>query len=511
MATQSELQAQLNSTNNAIAILQKQLANAKPGSTDQTQLSISLYNLQQQQQATQQQLATTTPATPSNPAAYDDQGVLQYGWHINEETGQPYYNGNADVPQTQKEPTVADDGTTDGIYNTGAIAAGTDHVADDGTTAGINDVLKPQPNADNGEDPYVMNGASTIAQQTQAGDDGTTAGINEVIQGQKQPAITGAAYDDEGNLMPGWTLDEDNNPVYVGGNFVEPATQDLAVAGRDAAKKAAAQKEIENAKKNDWRVRLSLAPKAGYLYNAGDIAPTDILWPLKGTGGVIFPYTPTIQTSYKANYEPAELLHSNYKYFFYKNSAVDDVTINATFTAQDTMEANYLLAVIHFFKSVTKMFYGQDKNPVRGTPPPLCYLTGLGSFQFDNHPLLISNFSYSLPNDVDYIRAGSVTTWGGVNIGSIANKGNTNKYIPGLSDVLGRLSGAKLQFGGVSKQPNFTSLSTPESTYVPTKLDITITAHPVVTRNDISNTFSVAEYAKGNLLKGSKRSGGGIW
>jgi hypothetical protein len=35
-----------------------------------------------------------------------------------------------------------------------------------------------------------------------------------------QTGYNGTAYDDEGNLNPGWTLDENNNPVFVGGNFV---------------------------------------------------------------------------------------------------------------------------------------------------------------------------------------------------------------------------------------------------------------------------------------------------
>ena len=39
-----------------------------------------------------------------------------------------------------------------------------------------------------------------------------------------------------------------------------------------------------------------------------------------------------------------------------------------------------------------------------------------------------------------------------------------------------------------------------------------ISAVPIVTRNDISNDFSVEKYATGVLLQGSVRSGrGGIW
>ena len=43
-------------------------------------------------------------------------------------------------------------------------------------------------------------------------------------------------------------------------------------------------------------------------------------------------------------------------------------------------------------------------------------------------------------------------------------------------------------------------------------MSISITAFPMVTRNDISNRFSVKDYATGKLLQGRKNpGGGGIW
>jgi hypothetical protein len=51
-------------------------------------------------------------------------------------------------------------------------------------------------------------------------------------------------------------------------------------------------------------------------------------------------------------------------------------------------------------------------------------------------------------------------------------------------------------------------------TRVPSKIQLTITALPIVTRNNISNNFSLKDYARGELLMGSfKKSGGtgGIW
>jgi hypothetical protein len=268
----------------------------------------------------------------------------------------------------------------------------------------------------------------------------------------------------------------------------------------------ATQQDVANFKqKEDWRVRLSLAPSANYLYKVPK-GSAGILEPLQATDGVIFPYTPQIQVNYQANYEPSDLTHSNYKIFQYKNSGVDSISISCDFTAQDTYEANYLLAVIHFFRSVTKMFYGQDQNPKPGTPPPLCYLSGLGAFQFDAHPLAITSFNYSLPSDVDYIRAGAVTAAAG-----------DPRYASNVPDnssnntITNRL-GIGIRPGGKLPAPIFTTPpGTVDPTYVPTKIQMTIGAVPIVTRNDISNNFSLEKYATGALLRGSRRQGGGIW
>lgn len=64
MATLTELNQQLASTNNSLVILRKQLAAAKPGSPDQTQLTIAVYDLEQQQKNIQSQINSAKPATP---------------------------------------------------------------------------------------------------------------------------------------------------------------------------------------------------------------------------------------------------------------------------------------------------------------------------------------------------------------------------------------------------------------------------------------------------------------
>jgi len=251
------------------------------------------------------------------------------------------------------------------------------------------------------------------------------------------------------------------------------------------------RKQINN---GDWRVRLRLAPLSNYLYNAPQ---PGILQPLKVTDGIIFPYTPQIDTSYRANYESYDLTHSNYRGYFYKNSYVDAISVKAQFTAQDTNEANYLLAVITFLKSVTKMFYGQDTQ--RGAPPPLVYLSGFGDYQFREHACVVSAFQYSLPDNVDYIRAGSPNNVG-LNLTSIRDRQSvaTNSIFGSIN----RLAAAFLPKGGTMGAISPPTLGLNRPTYVPTKLDINLTLLPVQSRQQVSKQFSVKEFANGNLIKG---------
>ena len=348
----------------------------------------------------------------------------------------------------------------------------------------------PDPEFGSGENPAEPVPASDV--QTKA---------NPVTP---SPASGQVAYDDEGNLLPGYTLDEGNNPVYVGKGFVEPATQALANMGRAAAVTSGvvqAQNQETNMSlaqqmpaNTDWRVTLRLAPGSNYLYNASNAG---LLQPLKVTNGVIFPYTPSITTAYKANYSSYDLTHSNYRGYFYNNSYIDAINLNATFTAQSTADAAYVLAVIHFFRSVTKMFYGQDAQ--RGSPPPLVFLSGLGDYQFNNHPCLVQSFNYVLPADVDYISSGSPNNLG-LNLQPLQNLYSTT--LNAVAPTATRLAAAFLPVGAQNDLPAPLQSLLNNPTYVPSKMEIQLTLLPVQSRQQVSTQFSLKGFANGQLLKG---------
>ena len=284
-----------------------------------------------------------------------------------------------------------------------------------------------------------------------------------------------------------------------------------AQAQAETLRQAQALQELRAKVTNeDWRLRIRLAPNASYLYRA---ASPGILQPLQGTNGVVFPYTPTISTSYRANYDAYELVHTNYKGYFYKNSAVQEITVNGIFTANSAAEADYMLAVIHFFRSASKMFYGQDSQPVAGTPPPVLYMDGLGVYQFNEHPCLLSAFNYSLPADVDYIRAGGARNYAGgaVNLAGIRNQQGAASNSP-LSATLSRLTSLKNTFdnfinpGARANNPvaqnttNYYGI-TGQPTYVPTKIDISLTLLPLISRAAQAQSFSLKNYATGQGLR----------
>lgn len=147
----------------------------------------------------------------------------------------------------------------------------------------------------------------------------------------------------------------------------------------------------------DWRLRLGLPSS----FRKQAKQETDLLAPLIKTNGLVFPYTPTVLVSQSANYQTIQPVHTNYPYFAYQNSQVDQMTITADFYVQNAAEARYWVACIHYLRSITKMNYGVDGDA--GQPPPVIRLNGYGDYVFNNVPVIVNSFQFDMPKDVDYI------------------------------------------------------------------------------------------------------------
>lgn len=146
----------------------------------------------------------------------------------------------------------------------------------------------------------------------------------------------------------------------------------------------------------DWRVRLSLPP-LGYFTDSTLLKPL-----IETNNSMIFPYTPNIFITHSARYSTLSPVHSNYPFHIYEGSQVDQFTITGQFTVENSREAEYWIAAVHYLKSITKMAYGQSSNA--GAPPPVVKLNGYGDYVFNNVPVVIQSFNVTMPPEVDYIQ-----------------------------------------------------------------------------------------------------------
>ncbi len=220
----------------------------------------------------------------------------------------------------------------------------------------------------------------------------------------------------------------------------------------------------------DWRVRVSVSQASGILY--WDPSP-GVLQPLLSTDGVIFPYVPTVTVSHTAKYNSQPLTHSNYANHFYESSEVNQIQIAGDFTVQNTNEALYLIAVLYFFRATTKMFYGQSEK-FQGSPPPIVYLDGYGQHYLPHVPCVVTQFSHTMPQDVDYI-----------------------EYATPYVDSSGTTYD---NYGNPVARSNTGSVESVR-TRIPTASTITISLQPVYSRKKQAE-FNYSSFARGELISG---------
>ena len=151
----------------------------------------------------------------------------------------------------------------------------------------------------------------------------------------------------------------------------------------------------------DVRARVSL-PRNSDILETETGAPNPILLPLRKFGGIIWPYTPTINISHQAEYGEYETAHTNYPVSYFTKSRPPNLQVSGPLTANSAAEGHYMIAVLHFLRIVTKMHFGMNDKK-RGTPPPVLKFSAYGDLMFSNVPVLIRSFAYDLGQDIDYI------------------------------------------------------------------------------------------------------------
>jgi hypothetical protein len=153
--------------------------------------------------------------------------------------------------------------------------------------------------------------------------------------------------------------------------------------------------------KQDQRIRLRYQASA---FGDGELYP-GILKPLEETGGMMFPYTPSIQISQEVDYSTVSLVHSNQDYNSFTRSPQASISISGKFTVQNYAEGKYAMAALHFLRSASKMYFGDEdvKTDRAGIPPPVLLLDGYGKSMFNNVKVLLKSHSYSFEDTMDTI------------------------------------------------------------------------------------------------------------
>lgn len=223
----------------------------------------------------------------------------------------------------------------------------------------------------------------------------------------------------------------------------------------------------ESAENKDWRVSLGMPFSFG---------KSPLLMPLKSTGyKMVFPYTPTVIISHSANYGQIAPIHNNYPFFAYQNSQVDSLVLTGQFYCQNSLEAQYWTACLHYLRSVTKMYYGTDESS--GNPPPIVKLNGYGDYVFNNVPVVVTNFTVDMPAEVDYISTQLLGPSGAVPVGDFDNSPTA---IPG-----------------------------DDTGWAPAESQFTVTVQPIYSRDAVSK-FSLQNFVNGDMVKGTIDNGGGF-
>lgn len=252
---------------------------------------------------------------------------------------------------------------------------------------------------------------------------------------------------------------------------------------------------------NDWRVRLSIP-------NWSSFKQSPVLRPLKEAGGLVFPFTPQISIKSSAKYSAESPTHSNFPFQAFKNSDPGSIELQAPFAVEDSAQALYWIACLHYLRSASKMFSGSD--PKAGNPPPIVMLNGYGNYVFKNVPVVITGFTCTLPQDVDYIACDVVGSAAG-NIAGIADSvggladaiGDTlDGNIAGISSVISDVAGAVGSVAGLLGSFGIGGTTSGGQTRVPTKSNINITLVPIYSRA-AARKFSLDRFVTGGYLNSS--------
>ena len=240
----------------------------------------------------------------------------------------------------------------------------------------------------------------------------------------------------------------------------------------------------------DRRARLSAKPLARPdVYGPNE--SSNILHPIWHAGGLMWPYTPIITDNISVNYETYDPTHTNQPFAAFRSVGMKEIMCSGQFTAQNQEEGEYCLAVIHFLRTITKMYFGiggEDTTAIdlRGTPPPVLLFNAHGTAIFHNVPVIVTSYSIELPQDVDYINVGK-------SVKSV-DTGFKADYDVSDDNTINRADGTERTF---TRQRLIDSISA----WIPSRFNVTVNMSVQNSPDRLRRNFNLNDFRTGALIK----------
>jgi hypothetical protein len=134
------------------------------------------------------------------------------------------------------------------------------------------------------------------------------------------------------------------------------------------------------------------------------------------------------------------------------------------------------------------------------------FLDGYGSHYFPHVPCVITNFTHTLSNDVDYLQVPiTQTTLEDVTVTAPDNPNGGVSFLDnqGIENTPSLLRSNK---GPTATTQKFSSIVS--TTRVPTASTVSVTLRPVYSRRNLHDRFNLNDFAQGKLI-GDKKTGYG--
>jgi hypothetical protein len=318
-------------------------------------------------------------------------------------------------------------------------------------------------------------------------------GYGRFVQGNSFENIAEAGKTKDGGIFSNFSPNNGNQTTSAGS--ADPADARRIVSGLSQGGSLISKASLQSpnvqfgsseSSGNDWRVRISINPNSKILYWGAE--GSGLLAPLKSTNGFLFPYVPSVTVTHSANYQTQQLTHSNYAQYFYESSSVGSINVAGPFTVQNAAEAQYFLAALYFFRACTKMFYGISAD-YQGSPPPIVYLDGYGQHYLPHVPCVVTSFSHTMPDDVDYLEVATTQSISTTTTSSTLTGAFGSITLP---SVPGTNAGSQISTQSVNSAFN----------RVPTVSTFSLTLQPIMSRSQAIQ-FDYKKFAAGGLIVGS--------